>query len=715
MKHEQISSKNIEIRKNSQDVINNSPVTVTKNDSKLEIQIDLKYIQDTPNFDILKLLSLLISPMFTNKNKIQIKKSIRTEKTNINNGFPHVAFFIEDMGHYTGGRYSSWLNATILSQFTKVTVITNNKPIFIKDFGDYINNNKNFHYIIDSKYLVDNKSNDFDVIVGVPNISGQFATDYAKKFKLPLHLVIFETPNWIREYRDGVDATDDFWYSYKKCLLAANQIITISNESKKWLQKWDVLFVNKNIKVLYPCINEIVAKKVKCKLDTDKTKCKLDTSKVKIIFSSRMADFKNPTSIIRQLPKNIEFIIIGKVWSNNLQVINNMIKDGYNIKLLGTISDTQKFKEICDSNFVVHPSKFEGFGMTPMESLYFNKPIIAYDLPVLREVYGNSIVYAELGNRQDFIHKIKEVMLEPNKWPIENVTNFPFITIKHNLEKQKEIFNMPKITFGVLAYNCADYLEYAIKSIYGLAHQIIIVEGAVKGYSNNFESSDGTLKIIDKLKSQDIWNKIQIIKKHTFWENKIQMQNKIASNVTGNFYIKIDADEIWKPQIIKDVINIMLNNTNIQVIKMPFYHFWTAFNVIALDAGGKWSTEHHRVWRWKKTYKHRESFNHFIDTANDNRPVVSPYVEEYKWTGDKIYHMGYARKLQYIKNKLQYYKNRNIENYVKDNYAIWENMVDLTQCTQHTRSWAEKFSGELPEVLKKHPYFGTKDIRKLEV
>ncbi|MHA2363888.1 MAG: glycosyltransferase [Candidatus Hodarchaeales archaeon] len=698
MAHRQTDSKMIETHKKGKVAVkDDTPIIIKRENGRLIISISLDHIQNTSNFDIVKTISLATSPIFTNKNKISIEKSIKEFKIT---GFPHVAFFIEDMGHYTGGRYSFWLQAVILSHFTKVTVISNSKPIFYDDFKSYLHLNENFCFIQDKSFQVSVDENDYDIVIGVPNISGQFATDYAEKWKLPLYLVMFETPNWIRQYRDGVDAHDDFWESYKKCLEKADYIIVPSNESAYWFGEW---MPNKNIQVIYPCINELVANKVKAKMEKD----------FRIIFTSRMSPFKNPTSIFKALPKEIKCIMIGKIWKDDKKRLDKLIAEGHNIEMLESVSDVVKFEEMQKASLLVHPSKFEGFGMPPMEALYYNKPVITFDLPVLREVYGNSINYVELGKRKEFIQKIKEVHANPAKFVPKPLKN-EFFHINYNLQRQKEIFNMPKITFGILAYNCADYIEYAIKSIYNLAHHIIIIEGSVEGYGNTSTSNDDTNKIINKLQCDDPYKKILIIKNDGKWKDKIEMQNAIAEHVDGDFYIKMDADEIWKPETVMAVINIMINNPNIMTIRMPFLHFWTSFDVVAEDAGGKWGTKHHRVWRWKKSYKHRKSFNHFIDTKNDNKPVVSPYVEEMIYTGDSIYHFGYCREKKYIQEKLNYYRNRGIEKIVIDTYSNWKELSDPTQPTQKVNSFAVNFDvNKLPLVLRNHPYWNVEDVRKI--
>jgi hypothetical protein len=135
---------------------------------------------------------------------------------------------------------------------------------------------------------------------------------------------------------------------------------------------------------------------------------------------------------------------------------------------------------------------------------------------------------------------------------------------------------------------------------------------------------------------------------------------------------------------------------------------------VAADAGGKWSTAHPRVWRFKKGFHHKDSFNYFVD-ENDNK-VKNPNYGEYEWDKDEpIYHFGYAREKKYIFQKLNYYKNRGIEKIVDINiYESWKIMEDSTQPTQNVRSWAKKFNKDLlPKIMVNHIYYNQNDIRKI--
>ena len=263
-----------------------------------------------------------------------------------------------------------------------------------------------------------------------------------------------------------------------------------------------------------------------------------------------------------------------------------------------------------------------------------------------------------------------------------------------------------------------DYLKYAIEGIYDDVDEIIIVEGAVKGFSKKAHSTDGTYEYLSDIDTYDPQGKIRVVfKSEGLWESKVQMQNEIAKRVSGDIYIKVDSDEIWEPGAIKAICDFMKDYPDIDIIRMPFTHLWTAFNIQAVDAGGKWSTKHPRVWRWRKSFRHKKSFNFFVDTANDNVHVKDPRFKEHVWEGNSIFHFGYVKTLSQVDEKLKYYKTRGIENNVDVGcYKKWVGGDDPTQPTQKSSgSKAIKISRRLlPPVMKVHQYYKKQDVRKVK-
>jgi glycosyltransferase involved in cell wall biosynthesis len=64
-----------------------------------------------------------------------------------------------------------------------------------------------------------------------------------------------------------------------------------------------------------------------------------------------------------------------------------------NVDFLGYVSDEKMQNLMRNAKAFLFPSFYEGFGIPPMEALALGTPIIVSDIPVLREVYGNSAHY----------------------------------------------------------------------------------------------------------------------------------------------------------------------------------------------------------------------------------------------------------------------------------------------------------------------------------
>lgn len=64
-----------------------------------------------------------------------------------------------------------------------------------------------------------------------------------------------------------------------------------------------------------------------------------------------------------------------------------------NIKFLGFLKETDKFRVLSQSKIFVLPSLEEGWGISLAEALAYELPAVVYDLPVLREIFVNGPVY----------------------------------------------------------------------------------------------------------------------------------------------------------------------------------------------------------------------------------------------------------------------------------------------------------------------------------
>ncbi len=82
-----------------------------------------------------------------------------------------------------------------------------------------------------------------------------------------------------------------------------------------------------------------------------------------------------------------------------------------NIKFLGPIFDNvKKFTTIAQSKMFILPSYEENWAIVMGEAMACKIPVLAYDLPELVEVWGNSFEHIPLGNKEYFTDKIIEYL-----------------------------------------------------------------------------------------------------------------------------------------------------------------------------------------------------------------------------------------------------------------------------------------------------------------
>lgn len=63
--------------------------------------------------------------------------------------------------------------------------------------------------------------------------------------------------------------------------------------------------------------------------------------------------------------------------------------------VLGPVDDDQLPSLVAASEVFAFPSTKEGFGLAAMEALAAGRPVVARELPILREVFGDTVRYAE--------------------------------------------------------------------------------------------------------------------------------------------------------------------------------------------------------------------------------------------------------------------------------------------------------------------------------
>lgn len=83
---------------------------------------------------------------------------------------------------------------------------------------------------------------------------------------------------------------------------------------------------------------------------------------------------------------------------------------GANVEFHCNIKRDVTIKLLKSATVLVSPSVFEGWGITPIEALYCQVPVLLNDLEVFREVYGDAVLYHKQDDPNDMREKLRYLL-----------------------------------------------------------------------------------------------------------------------------------------------------------------------------------------------------------------------------------------------------------------------------------------------------------------
>lgn len=118
------------------------------------------------------------------------------------------------------------------------------------------------------------------------------------------------------------------------------------------------------------------------------------------------------------------FHIIG---GQSMEFKNFQMNKADNIFMYDFVDDSVLYQYINSSNGLISPSLYEGFGIPPLEALYFRKKLVLNDIPVYRELYSKVANFFQIGNADSLYEAListgqedyttaREVALEKCSW-----------------------------------------------------------------------------------------------------------------------------------------------------------------------------------------------------------------------------------------------------------------------------------------------------------
>ena len=85
------------------------------------------------------------------------------------------------------------------------------------------------------------------------------------------------------------------------------------------------------------------------------------------------------------------------------------------VHLVGAVDDATLAGWYAQATVVVVPSRGEGFGLPVLEALARGVPVVASDLPVLREVAGDAAAYVPVGDAEAMARAVADLLADPDR------------------------------------------------------------------------------------------------------------------------------------------------------------------------------------------------------------------------------------------------------------------------------------------------------------
>jgi len=90
-----------------------------------------------------------------------------------------------------------------------------------------------------------------------------------------------------------------------------------------------------------------------------------------------------------------------------------------NLQILSNLNDSELLRVYQDASLLITPSLMEGYGLVGLESLMVGTPVVASNIPVYREVYGQRVTYFDPHSSQDLVRAIKSALKKDRPKPLD--------------------------------------------------------------------------------------------------------------------------------------------------------------------------------------------------------------------------------------------------------------------------------------------------------
>ena len=126
-------------------------------------------------------------------------------------------------------------------------------------------------------------------------------------------------------------------------------------------------------------------------------------------------------AIVRVQFPNLRLVQVGGPWPADLAERIERLRIGPAVTQLRGLTRQELAELYRRASATLITSEAEGFGLPAIEALACGTPVIASDLPVLREVGGDAVSYCPVANVPAWVETVRRILTEPDFVPARHV------------------------------------------------------------------------------------------------------------------------------------------------------------------------------------------------------------------------------------------------------------------------------------------------------
>lgn len=135
------------------------------------------------------------------------------------------------------------------------------------------------------------------------------------------------------------------------------------------------------------------------------------------VYTGSLYPHKNIEVVLKALQKlpnvNLKVLTARSIFLTEFWEKVRLHKIADQIEVQNGLSDEEVIKLYQQSSGLIQPSLSEGFGLTGIEAMAVGCPVIASDIPVLREVYGQQAEYFDPQQADELVKLLKKFINQP--------------------------------------------------------------------------------------------------------------------------------------------------------------------------------------------------------------------------------------------------------------------------------------------------------------